>query len=71
MGRKLEDRLGKNQQLHLKEIPDLDGFLFLSTIADQHELEEAGFAVDEIIERDPHPLEVEHQGRGVHFRPKS
>jgi len=65
--RKSEYRLGKNQQLHLKEIPISKDFYFFQPSLIQRELEEAGLAVEEIIERDPHPPEVEHQSRRAYI----
>jgi hypothetical protein len=38
-------------------------FYFFQPSLIQRELEEAGLAVDEIIERDPHPLEIKQKKR--------
>jgi SAM-dependent methyltransferase len=44
----------------------MDFFLFRPT-AIQHYLEAAGFVIEEIIERDPYSLDVEHQSRRAYI----
>jgi ubiquinone/menaquinone biosynthesis C-methylase UbiE len=42
-------------------------FHFLQPLATQHDLEAAGFTVEEVIEREPYAPEVEHQSRRAYI----
>jgi SAM-dependent methyltransferase len=62
--------LGEEPELHLEEMwgysVSLDFYFYRSDEMEQN-LRSAGFVVEEIIERDPYPPEVEHQSRRAYI----
>jgi SAM-dependent methyltransferase len=66
--------LGEDREVHLKELwghsISLD-FYFYKSDEMERSLKSAGFVVEEIIERDPYPPEVEHQSRRAYILARS